>query len=136
MPGEAQKLTWKELGASLERRRVELDTRYANLTLFSRERGIDYRICWDIEHGARTNYRRPTRTAIEVAYGLEPGWIAGHLAGEADDGGGLYADDPQLRRVWELSEGLPDTTRREMVSLAKAIRDRNGNGNHAERKQA
>ena len=72
---------WTRLGQLLEQRRVELDPRYLNLTLFAEERRIDYRLTADVEHGRRTNYRRPTLRAIEVAYSLEPGSIDTALAG-------------------------------------------------------
>ena len=57
---------WQRLGEMLEGRRVALDPKYRNLVRFTAERGIDYRLAWDVEHAARTNYRRPTLTAIEV----------------------------------------------------------------------
>src|SRR5207253_3737222 len=87
--------SWKRLGEMLERRRVELDTRYRNLTLFAAERGIDYRLAWDAEHGARSNYRRPTLRAIEVAYGLPPGAIDDFLASAAPAASGERP--PELR---------------------------------------
>jgi hypothetical protein len=81
MPAPEEQDAWERLGALLERRRVEMDTRYRNLTLFCEERDIDYRLAWDIEHAARDNYRRPTITAIEIAYAWVPGSIRRVLAG-------------------------------------------------------
>jgi hypothetical protein len=72
---------WQRLGEMLEGRRVALNPKYRNLVLFTAERGIDYRLAWDVEHAARTNYRRPTITAIEVAYAWRPGSIRLVLAG-------------------------------------------------------
>jgi hypothetical protein len=86
----AQRPGWEQLGVDLESARVELDPRYANLSLFAEERGIDYRLAWDIEHGRRTNYRRPTLRAIEVAYGLETAAIDTYLR----DGGRLQVRPP------------------------------------------
>lgn len=71
---------WTQLGRYLEQRRVELDTRYRNLTLFCQDKGIDYRLAWDIEHARRTNYRRTTLLALESAYGLRAGRIQDYLA--------------------------------------------------------
>ena len=81
MPESVDMSAWQRLGRMLERRRVELDTRYSNLSLFTAERGVDYRMAWDLEHGARTNYRRPTLMAAEVSYGWKPGSIESVLAG-------------------------------------------------------
>ena len=78
MPDSA---AWARLGEHLQRRRLELDQRYANFTLFTDERGINYRVAWDAEHGARTNYRRQTLRQIETAYQLDLGWIGRFLDG-------------------------------------------------------
>lgn len=72
---------WVRLGGMLERRRVELDLKYRNLALFAEERGVDYRMAWDLEHARRTNYRRITLMAVELAYGWEPGSIEQVLEG-------------------------------------------------------
>jgi hypothetical protein len=72
---------WDRLGKLLEQRRVEMDPRWRDLTLFASERGLDWRMAWDVEHNKRTNYRRVTRVAIEVAYGWEPGSIERVLNG-------------------------------------------------------
>ena len=130
----ASQEAWQRLGEMLERRRVELDTRYANLRLFSGERGIDYRLAWDVEHAARTNYRRPTLTSIEVAYALRPGSIRLVLSGGdpvlLDSEAAAQAppphprySDPSLRRIDED----PDLTREEkdaMIALAVRMRER------------
>jgi hypothetical protein len=72
---------WKRTGESLVRRRIELDPRYANRRLFAAERGLNYRIITDLEHGRRGNYEPSTLTAAEVAYGLAAGSIARSAAG-------------------------------------------------------
>lgn len=120
---------WQRLGEMLEGRRVALDPKYRNLVLFSKERRIDYRLAWDVEHAARTNYRRPTITAIEIAYGWRPGSIRLVLAGgePAELGGSALAhapepdDDPltpEIRAggealIQQIREGLDKVRRRE-----------------------
>lgn len=71
----ATSAAWERAGKYLKQRRVELDPRYRSRALFARERSIDYRLSYDIETAARTNYRDATLTAIDLAYGLEPGFI-------------------------------------------------------------
>ena len=116
MPESEDMEVWRRLGRMLELRRVELGTRYSNLSLFAEERGIDYRMAWDVEHGARSNFRRPTLTAIEIAYGWQPGSIAAVLAGGAPSPvGAAPADAPaevraswadeNVRTLWGLSVG-------------------------------
>jgi hypothetical protein len=116
----------------LELRRVELDTRYSNLSLFARDTGLDYRLVWDVEHAARSNYRRPTLTAIEVSYGWKPGSIARVLrGGEPEPGGdaGLRLppvvtgnwDDENVRTLWGLS-----VSEDQRVSLIGAYLTRKG----------
>lgn len=61
---------WARLGELLTRRRVELDPRYQNRTVFSAERGIDYRLAYDIEECRRTNFRTTTLAAVAAAYGV------------------------------------------------------------------
>lgn len=61
---------WKRLGEQLTRRRVELDSRYSNRTAFSAERGIDYRLAYDIEEARRSNFRPATLMAVAVAYAV------------------------------------------------------------------
>lgn len=75
------KQAWERVGRLLERRRVEIDPAYSNFSLFCRERGLDYRVTWSLEHGERDNYRRSTLTSAEVAYALEPGSIRDAVAG-------------------------------------------------------
>ena len=72
---------WDRLGKLLEQSRVEMDPRWRDLTLFARERGLNWRLAWDAENNRRTTYRSVTRTAIEVAYGWQPGSIDAVLAG-------------------------------------------------------
>jgi hypothetical protein len=130
MAGQADMTTWKRLGQLLEQQRVQLDTRYANMTLFAAERGVDYRLCWDAEHGARDNYRRATLAALEIAYGLEPRSIEAFLTGQQ---GALvtfnpYADDADLAKVWDATRGLSLAERHNMVNIAKDLRSGGGNG--------
>lgn len=82
---------WKRLGELLVRRRIELDPRYSNRKLFARERGLNYRIVTDLEHGIRGNYEDGTITAAEVAYRVAPGSLRRALAG-----GGLEALPPPV----------------------------------------
>jgi hypothetical protein len=120
MPESDDMETWRRLGRMLELRRVELATRYSNLSLFTAERGLDYRLAWDIEHAKRTNYRRPTLTAVEIAYGWRPGSIAGVLAG----GRPAPAPDPDGPAVLEpacmyerliLAEDLADDVKQSII---------------------
>lgn len=132
--------TWKRLGELLAQRRVDLDVRYANLTRFSADRGLDYRLAWDVEHGARDNYRRPTLAAIESAYQLEPRSIEAYLAsGQFLVTGNPYEGDPDLAEVWEKSRGLDLAARHGLVAVTRRARGERGNGGsgHGEtRKQA
>lgn len=117
---------WQQLGEMLEHRRVEIDARYTNLTLFCAERGIDYRLCWDAEHAARVNYRRVTLAALERAYALDAWSIDAFLrtgipllAADANP----YDDDPELAEVWARSRGLKPDARHGLVAAARQIRD-------------
>jgi hypothetical protein len=58
---------WDRLGKLLEQRRVEMNPRYRDLTLFAQERGLNWRLAWDIEKNRRTSYRDLTLSAIESA---------------------------------------------------------------------
>ena len=73
--------SWVRLGGQLARRRVEIDPRYKNRTLFAEERGMNWRLLHDIERAKRTNFEPETLAAIEVAYELAPGAIARALDG-------------------------------------------------------
>ena len=63
---------WRRLGEQLTRRRVELDPRYQNRQVFCDERGVDYRLIYDIEEARRTNFRKTTLAAIAAAYAVTP----------------------------------------------------------------
>lgn len=131
MAGDADMTRWQQLGQLLEQRRGEIDPRYANLTAFTSERGLDYRLCWDLEHGRRDNYRRLTLSAVEVGYMLEPGVIDAFIAGESETLAAAtnpYAGDPALADVWEKSRGLANDARHGLVALARQMRDGKGNG--------
>jgi hypothetical protein len=99
---------WLRLGELLQRRRAEIDTRYTNLALFAEERGIAYRVAWDIEHGRRENFRTPTKRAIEVAYHWPAGTIDRVLAGGEPTTGaaGLQAWAYPLERWEQLGHAL------------------------------
>lgn len=128
--GASVPYAWKRAGEMLEQARIELDIRYRNLTLFTSERGIDYRLCWDIEHGSRANYRRSTLSAIESAYGVPRGTISRTVEAavsepDADDRPQVVRenwDDEIVRVVWSktsLSPGL----RRGFIEYYLARRD-------------
>jgi hypothetical protein len=68
----ASPASWKALADLLEARRIELDPRYDNFTLFCEERQVNFRLAWDIEHARRSNFRNATLLGIEEAYGLAP----------------------------------------------------------------
>jgi hypothetical protein len=72
---------WDRLGKLLTERRKEMDPRWDDLTLFTRERGLDWRMAWDLENNRRVNYRPLTLAGVEVAYGWEKGSISRVLAG-------------------------------------------------------
>jgi hypothetical protein len=72
---------WVRLGKLLVRQRIELDPRYVNRQLFANERCIGYRTVGDIERGRRSNYEEATIAAVETAYAVTPGSVAGALAG-------------------------------------------------------
>lgn len=95
---------WERLGEQLTRRRVELDPRYANRTAFAAERGIDYRLAYDVEEAKRANFRPATIAAIEVAYAVAPGSVRRAL-----EGGDLEPlPAPRLSAVPRLPS-LPDS---------------------------
>lgn len=70
MSPAATPAAWKRLGELLTRRRVELDVRYQNRTTFTDERGLDYRLAYDIEEARRTNFRKGTLAGIANAYAV------------------------------------------------------------------
>ena len=96
---------WERVGERLQQQRVTLDPRYRNRSLFSRERGINYRLAQDIETGARDNYELSTLTHIEIAYDLPTGSIRSMLRKpvlSADQQSGL---DAILRAAQVWAEG-------------------------------
>lgn len=76
-------LAWQQLGDALIRRRVSWQPRYRNRRTFCGERGIDYRLVFDIEHAKRTNFGRATILDIARAYAVTPESIDATLAGGA-----------------------------------------------------
>lgn len=95
-PQDLDKPAWLRLGQLLTRRRIEIDGRYRNLEQFCRERNVDWRACWDIEHARPRNWRRESLVALEVAYKLEPGSIASALTGEDLKPADLTAREKQI----------------------------------------
>lgn len=71
----------------MQARRIELDPRYRNRTLFVAERAdagpqsSAYRTVFDLERARRTNYEPATLAFVESLYQLVPGCIAEYLAG-------------------------------------------------------
>ena len=103
MPSRPSVAAWQRLGRLLKNRRLQIDPDYSNLTRFCRDRNIDYRLAWDIEKGARTNYREVTLAGVEAAYQLDPGSIASALGGgELRPAGFLTAEERAML------DGLPD----------------------------
>jgi hypothetical protein len=123
---------WDRLGQLLTRRRVDLDPRYKNRTIFSTERGIDYRLAYDIEEGRRRNFRSSTLGGIAAAYAvtldsvyavlddsgqLEP--VPGGPPGQArvvapssrdDRAVALFPHDPAKQQAWRtLADPSMDT---------------------------
>ena len=98
---------WERVGERLQQQRVTLDRRYRNRSLFSRERGINYRLSQDIETAARDNYELSTLTHIELAYGLRPGSIRSMLVLTAEQHAGMdaFAQAIQLHAERERKSG-------------------------------
>ena len=94
---------WRRLGELLTRRRVELDLRYQNRTTFSAERGIDYRLAYDVEEAKRTNFRRTTLAGIAAAYAVTLDSVYAAL-----DGGPLEPVPPPRPLLRPVPSLLPD----------------------------
>lgn len=118
--GRHDKDDWIRLGQALIRRRVQMDPAYRNLSRFARERGMEYRVLWDLEKGARDNYQNTTLIAAEVAYAVKFGSIRAVL-----DGGELTADGftPRERAVLEEA---PEAFRRLAEERNQAARPQRG----------
>ena len=99
MSPSATPAKWQRLGELLVRRRVELDPRYQNRTVFTAERGLDYRLAFDIEEAKRTNFRKGTLAGIAVAYGVTLDSLYAALDGGQLEPTMLQAPTPQLRVV-------------------------------------
>ncbi len=111
---------WARTGALLVDRRIEIDPRYKDRMLFSKERGLNWRLLYDIERAKRENFKPESLTAIEVAYELVPGSLARTNAGgpleprsggtrnyagagnsrQPERRGGIFSPEPALDR-WE-----------------------------------
>jgi hypothetical protein len=123
---------WVRAGIYLQEQRVRLNPAYRNRSLFSRERGINYRLSQDIENAVRDNFDRPTITHIELAYGLEPGAVEKMLAGERPQQLPPYVaahwDNPVVRQMWNLP-GIPADARMTLIRTvvdAEDVPDDNG----------
>jgi hypothetical protein len=82
MPTSGDKAARKRLGRLLTQARVELDPRYKNRALFSRERGINYRVAQDAENAASdVGGDAAMRMFISRAYGWTPDSFDTVLAG-------------------------------------------------------
>lgn len=102
--------SWARLGEMLVQRRVEIDPRYRNRRLFAAERGLNWRLLYDIERAKRTNFESETLAAIEVAYSLVPGSIPRALGGaelEAQPDAAAVADVITVMRQ-PVPPSLPD----------------------------
>ncbi|MGH9198312.1 MAG: hypothetical protein ACRD1T_21585, partial [Acidimicrobiia bacterium] len=67
---------WKRLGEALSTRRPQLNPKHRNRQAFTKDKGLEYRVVYDIEKGARTNFRPETIAGLEAAYGLPAGSFA------------------------------------------------------------
>ena len=112
---------WDRLGKLLEQRRVEMNPRYRDLTLFAQERGLNWRLAWDIEKNRRTSYRDLTLSAIEVGYG----WAAGSIRRVLDGG------EPELA-ARPAPEFTPEQVARIASDFAQMIRDRTSDAGDGE----
>lgn len=119
---------WQRLGEMLQRRRIGLDRRYTGrggLTAFTTDRGINYRVAWDIENAKRDNYTRATRREIEIAYELPARaideFLAGHDPAPAEATHDRRYSDPALQAIWEIEELDPDV-RLGLIAWVIAVR--------------
>lgn len=149
---------WERLGEQLTRRRVELAPRYGNRTVFAAERGIDYRLAYDIEEARRTNFRRTTLAGIAVAYAVTldsvyatlkngslepvppppPPPLAWEDGGEGEPQGdaawSLFPDDAVKRHVWR-TPGMSERDRAELIKLIDRTRAEVRGGGEGPRRQ-
>ena len=137
---------WHRLGEELRRRREEdMPPRYANLTLFASERGINHRLAWNLEHGAKASYRRDSIRKAEIAYQLSRGYIDTFIAGgelpqqpervprPPDEDGftrPAYSDTwlEELAQTLEKDPNLPQRDVDGLVRLAAAARQPGATG--------
>lgn len=110
---------WKDLGDLLMRRRIEIDPRYSNRSLFARENGAQLRILSAVELGERDTYEAGTISAIEVIYRLRPGAIRRFLAGEAT---GLEANERRARPPSPEAESPQIPVRDPLADIHDALR--------------
>lgn len=130
---------WKRLGEQLIRRRVELDPRYSNRTLFCAERALDYRLVYDIEVARRRNFRKTTLGAIAAAYAVTLDSLNGVVRADAEylepvphppsrpdmsrsgPGAGGTPEEEALRAIAADSRLRPEL-RQAFIALAKAMK--------------
>lgn len=89
---------WERLGELLTRRRVDLDPRFQNRTVFAEERGLNYRLAYDIEEAKRSNFRPATLAAIASAYAVTAESVSAVLRGDGELEP-LPADAPRITAV-------------------------------------
>lgn len=82
---------WRRLAKLLADQRGRIEP---NARKFADQSGLNYRLVWDLENAARTNYRPATLTSVEDAYGWEHGSIRLVL-----DGGEPVAKSVEIARI-------------------------------------
>jgi len=126
---------WPRLGDLLIRRRIEIDPRYRVRRTFADERGMDYRVVFDLEKHRRTNFEPTTLAAAEQAYRLTPGSIGQALAGgeltpaESPETlpAGEFVDfkDPGQAALWALrrpgGDLAPEFIRRALIAVYRNL---------------
>lgn len=131
MPSSGDKAARKRLGRLLTQARVELDPRYRNRALFSRERGINYRLAQDAENAASdVGGDAATRMFISLAYGWTPDSFDTVLAGGdpkkaaqvpprvlalVQEAWGSMQDAPQHVRDFAAADQFPEEFRLRMI---------------------
>ena len=132
MPTSGDKAARKRLGRLLTQARVELDPRYKNRALFSRERGINYRVAQDAENAASdVGGDVAMRMFISRAYGWTPDSFDVVLAGGEpkkaahvpprvmafiEETWGDFASAPQHVREFAEAGQFPEEFRLRMIS--------------------
>lgn len=123
----------QRLGALLIRRRIEMDPRYRKRTVFAQERGLHWRLLYDIEKARRDTFSDETIAAVEAAYQWQEGSVARVLDGgdpEAARAEGEPARersaqfaDPALQRLWEVPD-LSDAEKQQAIAAVLDLREK------------